>query len=77
LEGQARSRFGDPAELALFREELKAVAHGIEAECEYPQRENRFCNWCDFVDLCGRCQPGSGPDTVTPPGPDAVHCRPP
>jgi len=64
LEGQRRSRFGDPDELAAFRDELKSVARTIAAAQEYPEQENRFCNWCDFVELCGHHQPGPGPASL-------------
>ncbi|MHB1004489.1 MAG: RecB family exonuclease [Chloroflexota bacterium] len=39
-------------DLARTEAELRAVAAEIAAERDFIPRPNRFCRWCDFLELC-------------------------
>jgi RecB family exonuclease len=60
LAGHRESHLGDPETLDESRAQLLATARRIDAETEFPQRENPYCGWCDFAERCGCGQSGPG-----------------
>jgi putative RecB family exonuclease len=53
LAGRRDSWFGDRKRLDDSCRDLLAIARRIDEETEFPQRENAYCGWCDFIEHCG------------------------